>query len=254
MLERLNDVPDGIVAMKAAGKVSKEDHEKSFEPALDEARRERRRVRLLYQFGPDFEGFTAGGAWEDLRAGLRAMKLCDGCAVVADGAWIRGSARLAGFVMPCPVHVFSNQERAKAVEWLRALPGGVFHYLLPETGVLVVEVKEPLRSRDFDQMAVTSTAWIDAHGGLQGLVIHTQEFPGWENAASMLRHLRFVREHHRKIRRIALVTSSRLVSLAPSFGEHFVKTEVRGFGYPELKAAIAWAGAAGPVHTSTVHA
>jgi hypothetical protein len=61
---------------------------------------------------------------------------------------------------------------------------------------------------------------------------------------SLLRHVRFVRDHHRKVPRVALAADSKLASLAPPLAEHFVQAEVRGFRYDELESAIAWA--AGP--------
>ena len=244
MLEKLKDLPKGLEGLKAVGKVSKEDYENVVEPLLDEARREGRRIRFLYQFGPEFEGFTASGAWEDARIGLRAMRLFDGCAIVSDAGWIRETAQLAGFLMPCPVRVFGNQERDSAIAWLGSLPEGpgVSHRLLPERGVIVVEVKGPLRAQDFDSLGATADSWIEAHGDLNGIVIHAREFPGWENLGSLLRHLRFVRNHHQKVKRIALATDGMVASLAPRVSEHFVKAEVKSFGYGDLQTAITWAG------------
>ena len=143
----------------------------------------------MYQFGLDFESFTAGAAWEDAKIGLHSMRLFDGGAVVTDFAWIREWTRLAGFLLPCPVRVFSNNEVAQAVDWLNSLPEGpaVSYRLLPESAVIGVEVKQALRAQDFDALAFTADAWIEAHGDLQGLVIHAREFPGWENLGSFVR-------------------------------------------------------------------
>lgn len=254
MLEQLKDLPDGIMGLKAAGKVSREDYEKVVEPLLDEARRESRHLRFLYELGPEFQNFTPGAAWEDAKIGLRSLRLFDGCAVVSDVGWIGESARLAGFLMPCPVKVFSNQDRARAIEWLRSLPEGaaVSHRLLPESGVIVVEVSQPLRAQDFDALALTADTWIETHGDLQGLVIHAREFPGWENLGSFFWHVHFVRDHHQKVKRIALAADSKLASLAPRIAEHVVKAEVRSFGYGDLEAAIAWAGGSpGPAGAAT---
>jgi hypothetical protein len=110
MLEKLKDVPPGLEALKAVGKISKEDYEKVFEPLVDEARQKGRRIRLLCQIGPEFQGFTPGAAWEDVKVGLRALGLFDGCAIVTDIGWIRESTQLVGFLMPWPVRVFGNQE------------------------------------------------------------------------------------------------------------------------------------------------
>jgi hypothetical protein len=244
MLEVLQDLPTGIEGLKAVGKVSQEDYALICEPLLEAARRDGHRLRFLYQFGPEFEGLTPGGAWADVQLGLRSLKLFDGCAIVTDVGWIRQSAQLAGFLMPCPVRVFSCQERDQAVEWLASLPegAGVRHRLIAETGVIVVEVTTALRAQDFDALSATADTWIAAHGDLQGLVIHTREFPGWENFGSLVRHIRFIHDHHQKIRRIALAADTKLASLAPRVAEHFVKAEIKTFGYDEIASAIAWAG------------
>ena len=244
MLQRLRDLPGGIDGVRATGRVSKEDYEQVFVPLLDEARQEGRRLRLLYQLGPEFEGFSPGAAWEDAKIGLQSIRLFDGCAVVTDKGWIKETTRLAGFLMPCPVRSFGNNELDKAVAWLESLPevASVSVRLLPALGVVVVEVKQALRVQDFDALAFTADAWIEAHGSLRGLVIHTREFPGWENLGSFIRHVRFLRDHHRKVNRVALAVDSKLASMAPMIGEHFVQAELRSFGYDALDAAIAWAG------------
>jgi hypothetical protein len=244
MLEKLRDLPPGIDGLKATGKITKEDYERIFEPLVDGARREDRRLRLLYEFGPEFKGFTPGAAWEDAKLGLRSIRLLDGCAIVSDLGWIREATRLIGFLVPCPVQVFGNRERDNAVAWLRALPEGAAasHRLLPELSVIVVEIKEALRAQDFDALALTADTWIEAHGDLQGVVLHAREFPGWENFGSFLRHAKFVRDHHRKVKKVALSADSKLAGLVPRFGEHFVKAEVRSFAYDELESAIKWAG------------
>ena len=244
MLEVLTNLPAGIQGLKAVGTVSKEDYERVVEPLFQDARAHGHRLRFLYEFGPEFTGFTAGGAWEDAKLGLRSMRLFDGCAVVTDTAWIRESARLFRFVMPCPVRIFATGDRAEAVQWLGSLPesAAMSHRLLPESGVIVVEVTQALRVQDFDALALTADTWIEAHGTITGLVIHAREFPGWENLGSALRHARFVRDHHRKIGRVALATDGRLASMAPQVAEHFVSADVRAFRYDALDQAIAWAG------------
>jgi hypothetical protein len=146
-------------------------------------------------------------------------------------------------VMPCPVRIFGNQEFDKAIGWLSSLPEGaaVSHRVLPDSGVIVVEVEQALRAQDFDALAFTADNWIETHGYLQGLVIHVHEFPGWENFGSFLRHVRFVRNHHREVKKIACAADSKLASLAPEIAGLFIQAEVKSFGYDELDIAITWA-------------
>lgn len=245
MLETIQDLPAGIAGLKAIGKVSKADYDQVLAPMLDSARREGRHVRFLYQLGAEFEGFTPGGAWEDAKIGMRSMRLFEGCAVVTDHEWVRNATRFASYLMPCPVRVFSSQEHGQAVAWLESLPegAGVSHRLIADGGVIVVEIKQALRAQDFDAIALTADHWIQSHGDLHGLVLHAPQFPGWENLSSTLRHLQFVRDHQRKIKKLALSVDSPLADVVPSIAELFGKVEVRKFGFDELDNAIAWASA-----------
>ena len=256
MLERLHDVPAGIDALKAVGKITKEDYEQTIEPILDEAHQHGRRLRLLLQLGPEYQGFTPGAAWEKTETGLRSLsvlRLVDGYALVSDIGWIREATRLMSFLLPFPLRLFGNHERDEAIAWLSSLPegAGVAHRLVAESGLIVVEVSQPLRAQDFDVLALTADRWLETHEALQGLVIHAREFPGWENVGGLLHHIRFVRDHHRKVRRVALAADSKLASLAPRLAEHFVQAEVKGFGYDELDDAIAWAARQHPATAAT---
>jgi hypothetical protein len=71
-------------------------------------------------------------------------------------------------------------------------------------------------------------------------MIEAPSFPGWENFAALLSHLRFVRDHHRRIRRVAVVSDSPLLAVAPKIASHFVSAELRTFDAASRAAALAW--------------
>ncbi|KPC64350.1 STAS/SEC14 domain-containing protein [Streptomyces chattanoogensis] len=251
MLERATDAPAGVDAVKAIGTVSKSDYQTVVEPLIEDARREGRRIRILCEIGPEFTSFTPAAAWEDLKVGMGALRLFEGCAVVSDVRWIRESTRLTSFLMACPVRVFGSQERDEALRWLASLPEGPgISHQLTDSEVLVVEVEQPLRAQDFDALALTVDTWLGTHDALTGVVIHAREFPGWENIGGLIRHVRFIRDHHRKVRKIALAADSKVAALVPQLANHFVRAEVRRFAYDELDDAVAWA-AGPPVGQST---
>ncbi len=189
MLERLKDLPRGVEGLKAVGKLSKDDYEQVMQPLLDEARDEGRRLRLLYQFGPEFEGFTVGAAWEDARIGLQSLRLFDGCAVVSDVGWIRDSTSLAGFMLACPVRVFENRERSAAAQWLESLPEGAAatHRLIPESGVSSSRSHKPWRP-GLRRTGHDGGRMIESHGSLQGLVV-MRASTGIGRARGLSRHL-----------------------------------------------------------------
>ena len=75
---------------------------------------------------------------------------------------------------------------------------------------------------NFDALAMAVDSWIEAHGDLRGLLVHAREFRGWEELGSLVRHLRFVRDHHRSVRGVALSVGGKLAAPAPRLTEHFV--------------------------------
>ena len=256
MLKSIADVPEGIDALAAVGTLTKDDYEQSIEPLFDDARRSGRRIRLLVEIGPEYDGYTAGAAWEKTANAFRnpsPARLLDGYAVVTDLRWLHEWGHLMAFFLPFPLRVFGNDERAAAIAWLSALPEGpgVSHRLLPESGVLVAEVTAPLRAQDFQALAATADAWLETHEALSGIVVHARAFPGWENVAGMLGHFRFVRDHHRTIRRVALAADGTVAELAPRLAEHFVQAEIKRFEYDELDEAVVWAGHAATERSAT---
>ena len=112
--------------------------------------------------------------------------------------------------------------------------------LLRERGILILKPEGALRAEDFTALAGAVDPYIEQHGELAGLVVDAPSFPGWENFAALLSHLRFVRDHHRRIRRIAVVSDSTLLAAAPKIASHFVSAEVRSFDTAGRAAALAW--------------
>src|SRR5262249_1461861 len=99
MMERLTNLPAGIAGVRATGTLTADDSANVLQPILEDARRQGQRIRLLYQVGPGFAGFTPGAAWEDARLGLRHLRLFERCAIVSDIGWVRESSRLVGSLM-----------------------------------------------------------------------------------------------------------------------------------------------------------
>lgn len=112
-----------------------------------------------------------------------------------------------------------------------------------DAGILVLEPESALSEQDFAQLSDAVDPYLDEKGLLNALVIHTPEFPGWSGFAGFLAHARFVKEHHARIRKLALVTDSALASIAPALARLFVAAEIKRFAYAEFDAALAWAGA-----------
>jgi len=116
----------------------------------------------------------------------------------------------------------------------------IHHELLRNQGVLILKPEGALRAQDFVALASTVDPYIEQHGELNGLMLEAQSFPGWDDFAALVSHVRFVRDHHRRLRRIAVVSDSKLLALAPKLASHFVSAEVRAFDTADRAAALAW--------------
>ena len=112
--------------------------------------------------------------------------------------------------------------------------------LMRDAGVLVVAPKEALTAEDFSALSRTVDPYITESGKLTGLLIEAPSFPGWDSWGAFTEHMRFVRDHHRKIERVAAVTDSTILALAPKIAEHFAHPEFKVFGSAEKAKALAW--------------
>ncbi|MGB5192207.1 MAG: STAS/SEC14 domain-containing protein, partial [Polyangiales bacterium] len=121
-------------------------------------------------------------------------------------------------------------------------PGRLAFELLEEQGVLIMQPHGELEAADFERLSARVDPYLAEAGVLGGVMIIAEHLPGWDDLAALSSHLRFVREHHRKIRRVALVTSDRLVSTIPRFASHFVDAEIRSFPLQQRDEALLWVG------------
>ena len=71
MIEITETTPEGIMEIRATGRVTEQDYESVLIPAVEKALAGEGKVRLLYQVGPGFEGYSAGAMWADARLGMR---------------------------------------------------------------------------------------------------------------------------------------------------------------------------------------
>jgi hypothetical protein len=114
------------------------------------------------------------------------------------------------------------------------------HELLPDEGILLVRPQGPIEAADFERVAKVVDPYIEQNGKLRGVMVEARSFPGWDDFAALLSHLRFVRDHHRFIAKVAAVSDSAILSIAPHIAKHFVKAEFRHFNADDRESALAW--------------
>ncbi len=112
-----------------------------------------------------------------------------------------------------------------------------------ESGILTLQPNGSLTAEDFAKVTAAVDPFIESHGNLKAVVIESAHFPGWENFGALASHLRFVRNHHNHVRKIAIVTDSPLGATMEHLGSHFIGAGVRHFPAGQSADAQAWAAA-----------
>ncbi|HYL90075.1 MAG TPA: STAS/SEC14 domain-containing protein [Burkholderiales bacterium] len=114
------------------------------------------------------------------------------------------------------------------------------HSLDTAHGIVHLRPKGALEKEDFARLAKTVDPYLEKQGELAGIIIDAPRFPGWDSLGAMAAHIRFVREHHKRVKKIAVVTDAKVGDLAEKFASHFVAATVRHFPAGQTQAAEEW--------------
>ena len=114
------------------------------------------------------------------------------------------------------------------------------YQILEDENIVIIEPKGTLTEDDFRELKRDVDLHLVRTGTLEGVLIRSGEFPGWDSIGTMITHLRFVRDHHRLVKKVALAGDGALATTIPKLVEHFVSAEVKGFAFDEKEKAMAW--------------
>jgi hypothetical protein len=112
--------------------------------------------------------------------------------------------------------------------------------LLEDKGILILRPHGALSAHDFLRVAQQVDPFISSYGRLDGLLIDAPAFRGWDSFDALIEHLKFVRDHQHHIDRIAAVSDSALLHLAPRLAQHFAHPEFKAFAANQKAEALAW--------------
>jgi hypothetical protein len=119
MLEQLAS-PENVLALRAVGTVDRSDYENVLEPAVDAMLATHGEMRFVYVIGDEFEKYSAGADWEDMKFGFTHLSKWKKCAIVTDKDWIRHGIRLFRWMMPGELEVFDPADVQAAIDWAAA--------------------------------------------------------------------------------------------------------------------------------------
>ena len=107
-------------------------------------------------------------------------------------------------------------------------------------GIAILEPNGKLSEEDFKSAARIIDPYLEKPGALNGIIIHVKYFPGWDSFSALITHLKFVKEHHKKISHVAFVSDSPIGTFAEHVASHFVSAEVKKFTFDELEESMKW--------------
>ncbi len=117
----------------------------------------------------------------------------------------------------------------------------IIHQLRAEEGIEeVIFESGKLEATDFEDISRDIAPYIKKNGRLNGMLFETDKIPRFKNFAAMRSRLRFLRDHMKKINRVALVTDSKTLSAMPKLANHFIAPEFRSFDRAHRDEARRW--------------
>lgn len=140
---------------------------------------------------------------------------------------------------------------------LASLPDGEYpmminHELLRDKGILELHAEGPLEAADFILITSQVDTYLAEHAKLHGVLIRAKSFPGWKDFAAMLAHFKFLKDHLKKIERVAIVADGVVADVMPGIADHFVHAQVRHFGYMRADEAMEWIDQTGKAQINPV--
>ena len=120
MIERIEDMPAGVIGLRASGKLTKDDYRNVLEPALKEAT-DSGEARVLFVL-PDFDGLEPGAWIEDVKTGFQAeiakRSAWKKLAFVSGVDWVSKATHLFAWAMPGELVVYEIDQLDQAKSWV----------------------------------------------------------------------------------------------------------------------------------------
>ncbi|WP_457745443.1 STAS/SEC14 domain-containing protein [Sulfurimonas sp.] len=237
------DMPKNLIGFELSGTVTAKDYENVLIPALQKRVEKDEKIRVLYHVREDFDAYELGAMVDDAKTGFMFFSNWERIAVVSDVDWIINGVKIFSFIVPGELKTFANSEIDKARDWLLEDKRDYSHLkvtLEEPSKIAILEPLDALSADDFLAAKSKIDPFIEENGKLNGIIIYTKEFPGYDSFGGFIKHMEFIKEHHKHIKKLAFVTDSPVGELGEKIGSHFVSARVKNFQYKELEEAKRW--------------
>jgi hypothetical protein len=108
------------------------------------------------------------------------------------------------------------------------------------SGILTLEPKGPLTVEDFKAITADVDGYLSDHSNLTGIMLTVAHVPGWASFSALVEHVKFVRDHQKRISRVAILTDNSVLKIPPQIAAHFAHPEFRVFGSADRGNAMNW--------------
>jgi len=107
--------------------------------------------------------------------------------------------------------------------------------------IVIARPTGALSADDIDEFASKLDDYINEHDRVPNLVLHANSLSHWENFEALKDHLKLVREHHKLVKKVAVVSDSKLIWLLRPVADQFTRPKVRRFSERAFDDAVNWA-------------
>lgn len=118
MFEPIDGLPEGVVGLRAVGRVTGNDYKVTLVPSIERATAGGGKVRLLLELGDRYEGYDPSAMAADAGLGIDHLRSFERIAVVTDIEWLRGAIHVFGPLIPGEVRLFATTDEADARAWI----------------------------------------------------------------------------------------------------------------------------------------
>lgn len=106
----------GYLEVRLSGKLTRQDYEQ-FAPQVEQLVKEHGKLRLLVEMH-EFDGWTFGGLWEDIKFDLRHFNDVERLAIVGEKRWHEAMAMFCKPFTTAKIRYFESFEIEDARQWL----------------------------------------------------------------------------------------------------------------------------------------
>ena len=116
----MEDLPENVLGVEAVGRVTDEDYEQVLIPAVRKKFEAHEKIRYVYVLGEEFDSWTLGAMWEDVKLGGADLRAWEKVAVVTDKEWVAHAVKAFGWMIAGEVRVFELGDLDAAKNWAAA--------------------------------------------------------------------------------------------------------------------------------------